>query len=87
MKKCAAIILAAGKGVRMRSALPKALCRLSGKPMVEFLINSARKSKINDILVVGGYKIDILKKNLAGQGLKIIKQRRLLGSADAVKQA
>ncbi len=87
MKKCAAIILAAGKGVRMRSALPKALSRVSGKPMIEFLINSARRSKIDDILVVGGYKIDLLRKTLAGQGLKIIKQRRLLGSADAVKQA
>lgn len=87
MKKCAAIILAAGKGVRMRSALPKALSRVSGKPMIEFLINSARRSKIDDILVVGGYKIGLLRKSLAGHKLKIIKQRRLLGSADAVKQA
>ncbi len=87
MKKCAAIILAAGKGVRMKSRLPKALCRLSGKPMIEFLINSARKSNINDILVVGGYGIGLLKRGLVDHALKIIKQKRLLGSADAVKQA
>ncbi len=87
MKKCAAIILAAGKGVRMKSPGPKALCELSGKPMIEFLINSAGKSSIRDILVVGGYGIGLLRQSLANRALKIIKQKRLLGSADAVKQA
>lgn len=85
MKKCAAIILAAGKGVRMRSKMPKALSRLSGKPMIEFLINSVRENDINDILVVGGYGIGLLKQSLANHNLKIIKQNKLLGSADAVK--
>ncbi len=87
MKKCAAIILAAGKGIRMKSRLPKALCRLSGRPMIDFLINAARKSNISDILVVGGYGIALLREALAGQELKIIRQKRLLGSADAVKEA
>lgn len=87
MRECAAIILAAGKGVRMKLRMPKALCRLSGKPMIEFLINSVLKSNISDILVVGGHGIGLLKQSVADYRLKIIKQKKLLGSADAVKQA
>jgi bifunctional UDP-N-acetylglucosamine pyrophosphorylase/glucosamine-1-phosphate N-acetyltransferase len=55
--------------------------------MIEFLITSARKSNISDILVVGGYGIGLLRQSLVNHALKIIKQKRLLGSADAVKQA
>jgi len=86
-KRLAAIILAAGKGVRMRSSMPKALCELSGKPMVEFLIENARGCGVKDIVVIGGYKIDLLRDEVKRFGVKIIEQRRLLGSADAVKQA
>ncbi|NQT90579.1 MAG: NTP transferase domain-containing protein [Candidatus Omnitrophica bacterium] len=86
-KQRAAIILAAGKGVRMKSALPKALCELSGKPMVRFLIDAAKSSGIDKIVVVGGYKIGLLKKALSGEKVKIVQQKNLLGSADAVKQA
>ncbi|MFC1807355.1 bifunctional N-acetylglucosamine-1-phosphate uridyltransferase/glucosamine-1-phosphate acetyltransferase [Candidatus Omnitrophota bacterium] len=86
-KDIAVIILAAGKGVRMRSSLPKALCELSGKPMVEFLLDSVSSSRIKNVIVVGGYKIQLLRKRLASRDLKIVEQKSLLGSADAVKQA
>jgi len=85
--KRSAIILAAGKGVRMRSSLPKALCELSGRPMVDFSIDMTRNNKIKDIVVVGGYKIDLLKKKLSSEKVTVLKQNRLLGSADAVKVA
>ena len=87
MRKTAAIILAAGKGVRMKSSLPKALCELSGKPMVEFLIDAARNCGIKDIAVIGGYKIELLRKRLSLYDIKLIEQKKLLGSGDAVKQA
>lgn len=87
MKKTAAVILAAGKGVRMRSAKPKALCEISGKPMIEFLIDNAKACGINDIVVIGGYKIGLLEEELRPHRVKIIEQKRLLGSADALKQA
>lgn len=86
MNRCAAVILAAGKGVRMKSRLPKALCRILGKPMAEFLIDSVRANNIDNIAVVGGYAIDTLRKGLSGHKVKIIRQQKLLGSADAVKQ-
>lgn len=87
MRKTAAIILAAGKGVRMKSNVPKALCELSGKPMVEFLIDAALGCGIKDIVVIGGYKIELLKKRLSAYDIKFIEQKKLLGSGDAVKQA
>ena len=89
MKKTACVILAAGKGVRMKSDMPKALCELSGKAMVEFLIDTALSCgiKSKDIIVVGGHKIKLLRKKLIPYNLRIVEQRRLLGSADAVRQA
>ena len=86
-RRRAAIILAAGKGVRMRSSLPKALCEVSGRPMVEMVIDIVRGCGIDDIVVIGGYKIELLKKRLAAHKVKIIRQSRLMGSADAVKRA
>ncbi|MFH1867607.1 MAG: sugar phosphate nucleotidyltransferase [Candidatus Omnitrophota bacterium] len=88
MRKTKAIILAAGKGVRMRSDKPKALCEISGMPMVEFLIETAQSCGIKDIVVVGGYKISLLRKKLSSyNNIKIAEQKKLLGSGDAVKQA
>jgi bifunctional UDP-N-acetylglucosamine pyrophosphorylase / glucosamine-1-phosphate N-acetyltransferase len=82
-----AIILAAGRGTRMKSEQPKALCEISQRPMVEHIIGMARLAGIKDIVVIGGYKIAMLEKALAKHNLTIIKQERLLGSADAVRQA
>jgi bifunctional UDP-N-acetylglucosamine pyrophosphorylase/glucosamine-1-phosphate N-acetyltransferase len=87
MKNIAAVVLAAGRGVRMKSKAPKALCELSGRPMVEFLIDIAKNCSIENIVVIGGYKIGLLRKRLSGHKLHIIEQKKLLGSADAVKRS
>lgn len=87
MRKTACVILAAGKGVRMGANTPKALCELSGRAMVEFLIDTATSCGIKDIVVIGGYKVGLLRKRLIPHKVRIIEQKRLLGSADAVKQA
>lgn len=87
MKNTVAIILAAGKGIRMRSDLPKALCKLSGRPMIEFMIDAAESCKVKKVYVIGGYKIDLLKQSLCHRNVEILEQKRLLGSADAVKAA
>jgi bifunctional UDP-N-acetylglucosamine pyrophosphorylase/glucosamine-1-phosphate N-acetyltransferase len=86
VSKIAAVILAAGKGVRMKSDVPKALCELSGRPMVGYLLDAAEDCRIKEIAVVGGYRIGLLKKILSSRKIKIIRQDRLLGSADAVKR-
>jgi bifunctional UDP-N-acetylglucosamine pyrophosphorylase / glucosamine-1-phosphate N-acetyltransferase len=85
--KASAIILAAGKGTRMQSDIPKALYEIQQRPMVKHVIDAAHSAGINDIVVVGGYKMAMLKNVLAQDRLVLIKQRQLLGSAHAVKQA
>jgi bifunctional UDP-N-acetylglucosamine pyrophosphorylase / glucosamine-1-phosphate N-acetyltransferase len=85
--KVSAVVLAAGKGTRMQSDIPKALYEIQQKPMVKYVIAAAHSAGINDIVVIGGYKIAMLKNALARDRLVVIKQKQLLGSAHAVKQA
>ena len=83
--KC--IILAAGAGTRMNTQLPKPLHKIGNKTMLERLIKTVRSSGIKDIGVVAGYNLDLLKQVLKKHNIKAIKQKKLLGSADAVKAA
>ncbi|MFC1675013.1 bifunctional N-acetylglucosamine-1-phosphate uridyltransferase/glucosamine-1-phosphate acetyltransferase [Candidatus Omnitrophota bacterium] len=88
MKKIACIILAAGRGVRMKSSTPKVLHRICGRPMLSFVIDTARALKIKKITVVAGDKQAEVKKLLKGEsGVKCVVQKRLLGTADALKVA
>lgn len=60
-----AIILAAGKGTRMKTELPKCAYPFCGKPMVKYIVENCQKCGINNINVVVGYKkeqiIEVLK--------------------------
>jgi bifunctional UDP-N-acetylglucosamine pyrophosphorylase/glucosamine-1-phosphate N-acetyltransferase len=85
-KNIAAIILAAGKGTRMKSDLPKALHPLCGRPMVQYVADLARDLKIRRCVAVLGHKSGEVRKALPA-GMQSVLQRRLLGTADAVKQA
>ncbi|NQT06390.1 MAG: bifunctional N-acetylglucosamine-1-phosphate uridyltransferase/glucosamine-1-phosphate acetyltransferase [Candidatus Omnitrophica bacterium] len=84
-KNIKAVILAAGLGTRMKSQLPKVLHPLCGKPMIEHVVEAVRLAGIRDIICVAGYKSHMLKSAL--KGVKVVKQKRPLGSADALKQA
>lgn len=59
------IILAAGKGTRMKSDLPKCACLILGKPMIKHLIDSCIEANIDNIIVVIGYKGEIIKEILS----------------------
>ena len=59
--KTATIILAAGKGTRMRSDLPKVVFEIAGEPMINRVINTARQVDSERIIVVIGYKREIVK--------------------------
>jgi len=85
-KKIVAIILAAGKGVRMKSDIPKALHPICSRPMLGYILDIVRKLKLSQAIFVLGHKHEEVKKLLM-PGAKIVIQKRLKGTADAVKQA
>ncbi len=80
------IILAAGKGTRMKSQLPKALQLICGETMLSHLLKRAEEVATKKIIVVAGYKIGLVRNAVAGRA-EIIHQKKLLGSGHAVNQA
>jgi len=83
MKNTIAIILAAGKGTRMKSRTPKILHEILGKTIIKHILESLKDAGIKDVIVVAGYGSDLLKKTLP-INVKIVLQNKLLGSGDAV---
>lgn len=81
------VILAAGQGTRMRSALPKVLHELAAKPLVEHVINTAQKLGAHDIHVVYGHGGDVVPTALSHCPVEWVKQDQQLGTGHAVAQA
>jgi len=59
--------MAAGKGTRMKSELPKVLVPVLGRPMLEYVIDALREAGIAKIVVVVGYRADDVKQTVGGQ--------------------
>ncbi len=78
------IVLAAGKGTRMRSALPKVLHPVCGRAMAAHVIDSARGLNPARIAVVVGHESDRVRQELAAPDITFVEQPELLGTADAV---
>ena len=81
------IILAAGKGTRMRSETPKVLHQLAGRTLLEHVYKAASKLDHNDIHIVYGYGGDQVKNKLAHLDANWIEQSEQLGTGHAVKLA
>lgn len=81
------VILAAGKGTRMRSALPKVLHPVAHKPMVGHVIDAARQVNAENIYVVYGFGGDVLKAKVQGHDLTFVEQKEQLGTGHAVDTA
>ncbi len=82
-----AIVLAAGKGTRMMSPLPKVLHPVAGKPMLANIVDSCRAAGIDDIRIVVGHGLNLVKSVVEPWGVQIHVQAQQLGTADAVKSA
>jgi bifunctional UDP-N-acetylglucosamine pyrophosphorylase/glucosamine-1-phosphate N-acetyltransferase len=80
-----AIILAAGKGTRMKSELPKVMHPICGLPMIEYLVRNLEKLKIDEIYVVVGHKKEMIKDYL-GDRVVFVEQNEQLGTGHAVMQ-
>ena len=82
------VILAAGKGTRMGSSLPKVLASLAGRPMLEHVLDSVSQLKKTKLHVVVGHEAQQVRKTFSGnKKINWIKQTKQLGTGHAVKQA
>ena len=81
------VILAAGQGTRMRSALPKVLHPVAGKSMLGHVIDTARQLKPQGIHVVIGHGAELVRERLAADDLNFVLQSEQLGTGHAVAQA
>ena len=81
------VILAAGQGTRMRSALPKVLHPVAGKSMLGHVIDTARALQPQSIQVVIGHGAEQVRLRLAGDDLDYVVQAEQLGTGHAVAQA
>lgn len=80
-----AIVLAAGKGTRMESDLPKVLVPVAGRPMVRYVVDALRTAGAGRIVVVVGYRAELVEGELRGEpGIEFAEQREQLGTGHAV---
>ncbi|MCA9236137.1 MAG: NTP transferase domain-containing protein [Planctomycetales bacterium] len=80
-----AVVLAAGKGTRMQSELPKVLVPACGRPMVRYVIDALRTAGVGRIVVVVGYRSDLVRAELADvPALEFVEQTEQLGTGHAV---
>jgi bifunctional UDP-N-acetylglucosamine pyrophosphorylase/glucosamine-1-phosphate N-acetyltransferase len=82
----AVIVLAAGKGTRMRSRLPKVLHPVAGVPMVEWVVRAAEGLSSGRVIVVTGHESEQVRSALAHHDVTFVEQTALLGTADAVRR-
>ncbi len=87
MANLSSIILAAGKGTRMNSPLPKVLHPVAGEPMINRVVQAVRTCGSAEIRVVVGYGEALIRQMLEPQGLICCRQQEQKGTADAVKSA
>jgi bifunctional UDP-N-acetylglucosamine pyrophosphorylase / glucosamine-1-phosphate N-acetyltransferase len=81
------VIMAAGKGTRMKSALPKVLHRLAGQPLLAHVMQAAARLEAARTVVITGHGADGVEAALAGSGAVCVRQMPQLGTGHAVQQA
>ncbi|NNH27484.1 bifunctional UDP-N-acetylglucosamine diphosphorylase/glucosamine-1-phosphate N-acetyltransferase GlmU [Acinetobacter terrestris] len=79
------IILAAGKGTRMRSNLPKVLQPLAGRPLLRHVIETAKKLNAKNIITIYGHGGDKVKQAFEQENVQWVEQAEQLGTGHAVK--
>ena len=85
--KISALVLAAGKGSRMESSIPKPMHKIAGYPMIDHVLNTLSRNDIKDIRVVVGPEMANLESHIQkyNNDISIMVQNDRLGTADAVK--
>ena len=86
-KAFATLILAAGKGTRMKSDLVKVLHPVAGRPMLDYVLNLAERMGSSRIAVIVGHQAELVEARYGSRGLAFVYQREQLGTGHAVLQA
>ena len=85
MPNYTAVILAAGKGTRMKSSLPKVMHRLAGKPLIHHVLDTIDKIGITERLTIVGHGKEIVSEDIKGRS-EIVVQINQLGTGHALLQ-
>ena len=81
------VILAAGKGTRMNSSVPKVLHGIGGKTLIEHLLGSLDPLELKSIVAVIGYKENLVRNSLSNWEVEFTVQKEQKGTAHALQQA
>ena len=81
------VILAAGQGTRMRSALPKVLQPLAGRALLRHVVDSSKAAGADDICVVYGHGGEAVKGLFSGEPIRWVLQAEQLGTGHAAREA
>lgn len=88
MSKIKAIVLAGGKGTRMKSDLPKVLHKIYDKCIIDYVCDACEEAKVNEIYVIVGHKSSEVENHLqTRKNVKCVLQKEQLGTGHAVMQA
>lgn len=84
MTKWTAIVMAAGKGTRMGSPLPKVLHPVAGRPMIQNVIEACFQAGVSDVRLVVGHGSHLVQNVVEPMGVQLFTQKEQKGTADAV---
>lgn len=86
MASLAAVVLAAGKGTRMKSRYPKVLHRVAGRPMLAYVLDAVESAGAAPVVVVAGFGLEAVRAAV-GERAEVVCQEEQLGTAHALLQA
>ena len=86
-KALSVVILAAGKGTRMYSDLPKVLHKVAGKPMVKHVIDTANQLGAENVHLIYGHGGELMRERLANESVNWVFQAEQLGTGHAMQQS
>jgi len=81
------VIMAAGKGTRMKSALPKVLHRLAGRSLLQHVLQTAASLRADRIIAIVGHGAELVEAAVSAPQLVFVRQEPQLGTGHAVQQA
>ena len=83
----AVVIMAAGKGTRMQSDLPKVLHRANGRPIIEYVLDTSKKLEPEKTVLIVGHQAELVTEATARYGVETALQEPQLGTGHAIMQA